>query len=701
MKNYGIHKIIFLSSVFTMIQISTAHSQFFTQDLSEITNTISTATSQVQAVSSTIQSTLSVGNIQQALGDAVGSMSKFQDAKEKVAEEKAKAEKKVRRAQKLVELQKEWVAEVKQNVQDAYDEVKGVYDAAKEGVEDVKSEVTDVYNAGKDLYDEGKGIYEQGKDIYEEGKSVYDSAKDMYGQVADSNNSASSVGGDASQDEKEDQLTDETMDNEDIADLVSDDEFSEGAWNGVAIDGELQQGIPVKEEGNINDSTRLPFIDVEDKIGEKENVSTQEDETQEGNKTDDVTEGVSQGEAIATDGVSTAIGNVNIQEGVNIPGGQLPVLEVDTNGGQANGDLGLAVSTPNIGMVAQDGANLSPTENVSIRQPFINKGTVTENGNAQSTTTEPVSVKNPISQVSGNTAGSSGTTSAVSAGGTLKDAVSSAVSTSGSQSSGSMVARPAVTKPVTVAPATSASTVNGSATSGSMVARPAVTKPVTVAPATNASTVNSSATNSSATSIRRPFVKQSGAKLQIQNNTTTLQAQPATSLKVSYVTRTPLAYAQVSGCTSFKTGTTNEGNFIFSDVIAKKCCMNFDEITEDKVSECVKTWVMGMNDANAETATEWKNQYNDSLHDHVAADLNKALEQKNYSANFETDVADDLDSKSSALSSEREEVSFVGKVNQANQEVIIRLMEATTGQVITEAWSAVRDMESSYYNDGE
>ena len=671
MKNYGIHKIIFLSSVFTMIQISTAHSQFFTQDLSEITNTISTATSQVQAVSSTIQSTLSVGNIQQALGDAVGSWSKFQDAKEKVAEEKAKAEKKVRRAQKLVELQKEWVAEVKQNVQDAYDEVKGVYDAAKEGVEDVKSEVTDVYNAGKDLYDEGKGIYEQGKDIYEEGKSVYDSAKDMYGQVADSNNSASSVGGDASQDEKEDQLTDETMDNEDIADLVSDDEFSEGAWNGVAIDGELQQGIPVKEEGNINDSTRLPFIDVEDKIGEKENVSTQEDETQEGNKTDDVTEGVSQGEAIATDGVSTAIGNVNIQEGVNIPGGQLPVLEVDTNGGQANGDLGLAVSTPNIGMVAQDGANLSPTENVSIRQPFINKGTVTENGNAQSTTTEPVSVKNPISQVSGNTAGSSGTTSAVSAGGTLKDAVSSAVSTSGSQSSGSMVARPAVTKPVTVAPATSASTVNGSAT------------------------------NSSATSIRRPFVKQSGAKLQIQNNTTTLQAQPATSLKVSYVTRTPLAYAQVSGCTSFKTGTTNEGNFIFSDVIAKKCCMNFDEITEDKVSECVKTWVMGMNDANAETATEWKNQYNDSLHDHVAADLNKALEQKNYSANFETDVADDLDSKSSALSSEREEVSFVGKVNQANQEVIIRLMEATTGQVITEAWSAVRDMESSYYEDGE
>lgn len=671
MKNYGIHKIIFLSSVFTMIQISTAHSQFFTQDLSEITNTISTATSQVQAVSSTIQSTLSVGNIQQALGDAVGSWSKFQDAKEKVAEEKAKAEKKVRRAQKLVELQKEWVAEVKQNVQDAYDEVKGVYDAAKEGVEDVKSEVTDVYNAGKDLYDEGKGMYEQGKDIYEEGKSVYDSAKDMYGQVADSNNSASSVGGDASQDEKEDQLTDETMDNEDIADLVSDDEFSEGAWNGVAIDGELQQGIPVKEEGNINDSTRLPFIDVEDKIGEKENVSTQEDETQEGNKTDDVTEGVSQGEAIATDGVSTAIGNVNIQEGVNIPGGQLPVLEVDTNGGQANGDLGLAVSTPNIGMVAQDGANLSPTENVSIRQPFINKGTVTENGNAQSTTTEPVSVKNPISQVSGNTAGSSGTTSAVSAGGTLKDAVSSAVSTSGSQSS------------------------------GSMVARPAVTKPVTVAPATNASTVNSSATNSSATSIRRPFVKQSGTKLQIQNNTTTLQAQPATSLKVSYVTRTPLAYAQVSGCTSFKTGTTNEGNFIFSDVIAKKCCMNFDEITEDKVSECVKTWVMGMNDANAETATEWKNQYNDSLHDHVAADLNKALEQKNYSANFETDVADDLDSKSSALSSEREEVSFVGKVNQANQEVIIRLMEAMTGQVITEAWSAVKDMESSYYNDGE
>ena len=108
-----------------------------------------------------------------------------------------------------------------------------------------------------------------------------------------------------------------------------------------------------------------------------------------------------------------------------------------------------------------------------------------------------------------------------------------------------------------------------------------------------------------------------------------------------------------------------------------------------------------MNDANAETATDWKNEYNKAKRDHVAADLAMALTQKNYSASFDTEVADDLDSKSEALTNEREEISFVGKVTQTNQEVIIRLMEAMTGQAITEAWSAIGIMDKDYYDEEE
>lgn len=165
----------------------------------------------------------------------------------------------------------------------------------------------------------------------------------------------------------------------------------------------------------------------------------------------------------------------------------------------------------------------------------------------------------------------------------------------------------------------------------------------------------------------------------------------------SSTNRYTLAFAQMQE--SFKTGTNNDGKFIYSDIIATKCGMNFDEVSEEKVAECVKVWVLGMNDNNAETATDWQNLYKKALHDHVAADVNKSLEQKNYSANFETKIADDLENKSEALTNEREEVSFSGQVNQVNQEIIIRLMEAQTSQVVTEALTAVTTLEKDYYGE--
>lgn len=167
-----------------------------------------------------------------------------------------------------------------------------------------------------------------------------------------------------------------------------------------------------------------------------------------------------------------------------------------------------------------------------------------------------------------------------------------------------------------------------------------------------------------------------------------------------YQSSRPMAFAQVTS-TTFKTGTNDDGKFIYSDIIANKCGINFDEVEEEKVIECVKTWVLGMNDANAETAADWKKEYNKAKRDHVAADLAMALTQKNYSASFDTEVADDLDSKSEALTNEREEISFVGKVAQTNQEVIIRLMEAMTGQAVTEAWSAIEIMDKDYYDEEE
>lgn len=161
----------------------------------------------------------------------------------------------------------------------------------------------------------------------------------------------------------------------------------------------------------------------------------------------------------------------------------------------------------------------------------------------------------------------------------------------------------------------------------------------------------------------------------------------------------PAAFAQfVKKNPKFKTGTNDDGKFIYSDEIAKKCDMNVDELSEEKVAECVKKWVVDLHDPNAEVAAEWLRIYKIAKHDHIANDLAVALTHKNYSANF-LKVNEDLEKKSEALTNEREEISFSGNVGLINQEIIIRLMESLTGQLVTESVSTIEMLDPDYYKD--
>lgn len=168
----------------------------------------------------------------------------------------------------------------------------------------------------------------------------------------------------------------------------------------------------------------------------------------------------------------------------------------------------------------------------------------------------------------------------------------------------------------------------------------------------------------------------------------------------SYAVMTkPAAFAQfVKKNPKFKTGTTKDGKFIYSDEIAKKCDMDVDELSEEKVAECVKKWVVDLHDPNAEVAAEWLRVYKIAKHDHIANDLAVALTHKNYSANF-LKVNEDLEKKSEALTNEREEISFSGNVALINQEIIIRLMESLTGQLVTESVSTLEMLDPDYYKD--
>lgn len=182
-----------------------------------------------------------------------------------------------------------------------------------------------------------------------------------------------------------------------------------------------------------------------------------------------------------------------------------------------------------------------------------------------------------------------------------------------------------------------------------------------------------------------------------------LSAADKTEEVIALYTQTsePMAFAQlIVKDEEFKTGTTDDGKFIYSDIFATKCGMEVKDLSDKNISECIKKWVEGMHDPNAEIAAEWRRLYKNVQHDHIANDLAVALTQKNYSANFAT-VSEDLEKKAGALTNEREEISFSGNVGIVNQEIIIRLMEAMTGQVVTDSINAINYLERDYYDNNE
>lgn len=574
-----------------------------TLDLSQVTNMINGWTSQIESTSSTIQSTVSVGNIQQQIGDSVGGLSKFTDVKEKAEKEKEKLEKQTKRAEKLAELKKKFEEQAEN---------------AEQFANNVKSEAGEVMDAGESLYNEGMDIYDEGKSVYDEGMDIYDEGMDMYDEgmdtieslqdaVSDDESASETGGNNAMTGKNEEQFTEEeimdgeTLDDEAIADLISDEEFSEGSWNGES--GNLESSARVSESG---DDAALPTTQDEAfAAGEEVSVGRQPftNKTSESEKEEQISVTAAGNVLSGAEGVSNKVNaesvNTVLSEGINKVSEKASTVE------KAD-DSDNTVNSQGSSAAAMSSAK-QPT-----RRAFTTQSTPTESASAETMTGAAATVKT-AGQSEADSFSASGTTE-------LK--------------------------------------------SGSV----------------SAETSAKPASEAAAMPARRAFT--------------------TSSTDFLYQSSRPMAFAQTASPT-FKTGTNDDGKFIYSDIIANKCGINFDEVEEEKVIECVKTWVLGMNDANAETAADWKKEYNKAKRDHVAADLAMALTQKNYSASFDTEVADDLDSKSEALTNEREEISFVGKVAQTNQEVIIRLMEAMTGQAVTEAWSAIEIMDKDYYDEEE
>lgn len=149
-----------------------------------------------------------------------------------------------------------------------------------------------------------------------------------------------------------------------------------------------------------------------------------------------------------------------------------------------------------------------------------------------------------------------------------------------------------------------------------------------------------------------------------------------------------------------KTGTNEDGRFLFSDIIAVKCGMDYkDAQNAENVKKCFKVWVECLHQDNAEDSQACLKEYKQAMQDQVAAALAASLGDKEYSASFDADVADDLSNKSEALSSERDEVAYGGEVGRASQEVLNRLLYSMSSKVLQDSFLAIEHIKKEYYNE--
>lgn len=575
---------LFYTACAAMVMISSPCFAFVwpTFDVAAVKDIINQGTTKMNGVKSTIDSTGSTDGMSQALGDNVGSMSKFTDKEEDNKKKEEKAEKKRKRA--------EWIAKKKAQIKKA----KAKAAQAKQWYDE---EGKDYVAQAKDYYEQAEGYYNDYLGSKNEGNNpeTQEQASDQsqnYGsssspsEILNQNqaaNASAAVEKDAPAKKQVSSpavtqpaynMEEESLDNEALAGLIENEEFSEGNWSGL---------VPEEEAG------------------------------------------------------------VQLENSV--------VIENNLNGHNAE-DI-------KVSPAVTAGTAVVPAAKNIQRRPFIK-----ENPQIQSKSTQVQSESAPKNTVAEK----------VSEHAVQEDALKSARQA------------PAVSKAVVPSYQNSGSLVPASDT-GSSQTKTNMRK--TAAPTLN------NVQNTVSGTAGKPLTD---AAVMKTNSASTRKAFKTSA--VSYQLRMPLSFAQEAG-DDFKTGSNEDGKFIYSDIIADKCGMNYDEVTEEKVAACIKTFVMGMNHDNAVTAAEWKNEYTKSRHDHAANDLAVAINQKTFSAAFDSKVADDLDSKSKALTTEREEIAFAGKVNQTNQEIIIRLLESMTGQALTEAWGSIEAMDRTYYEEQE
>ncbi|MBQ7659696.1 MAG: hypothetical protein IJS26_02980 [Alphaproteobacteria bacterium] len=145
-----------------------------------------------------------------------------------------------------------------------------------------------------------------------------------------------------------------------------------------------------------------------------------------------------------------------------------------------------------------------------------------------------------------------------------------------------------------------------------------------------------------------------------------------------------------------KTGTDDEGNYIFSDTLANWCGFNFDdEIDQDKATACIDTIVSNMNESDAVVAKQFKDRFGEVQKEESANSFVQA--KKARSAAADSEVSENMQNiLDKAGDNARTQMSGNGEVGAANIELLKQNLLVNAALLEKEVLRSIEEFASTY-----
>jgi len=147
---------------------------------------------------------------------------------------------------------------------------------------------------------------------------------------------------------------------------------------------------------------------------------------------------------------------------------------------------------------------------------------------------------------------------------------------------------------------------------------------------------------------------------------------------------------------SAKTGTDDEGNYIFSDTLANWCGFNFDDkIDQDKATACIDTIVSNMNESDAVVAKQFKDRFGEVQKEESANSFVQA--KKARSAAADSEVSENMQNiLDKAGDNARTQMSGNGEVGAANMEILKQNLLVNAALLEKEVLRSIEEFASTY-----